>query len=235
MNKDEKKIRFNISSTSCMELMSHRKLQNIDLDECFTGNLICGSDKFFILNERSISSQALRLLDEAIDRGLKGLLELHESICDDIGQMWNQDLDAVGKRVKFEKIVEEPVAEGYTQWIGLRYYLWSNPYDKLAFWFYCKEGRFFFELTPVYPWALCEPEPDEIVIPFEEFMKNYKPILILEIPRERLIEWRRQTTRLMRLIMSNERRRQPRWLALRRHYRLLRIKRLMLTRHRQKS
>lgn len=89
-----------------------------------------------------------------------------------VGEKWNiwtNDLsDEVGED-------EEDVYQ--------QYWIWSSR--GFQTWIYQKDSKSFIELSPSYRWHYVEPLENEAVIPFEEFMKGYKPTVI-EITLEQL-------------------------------------------------
>ncbi|MFC5700574.1 hypothetical protein ACFPVX_04700 [Cohnella faecalis] len=82
-----------------------------------------------------------------------------------VGEKWNvwtNDLsDEVGED-------EEDVYQ--------EYWIWSSR--DFQTWVYQKDGKSYIELSPSYRWHYVEPIENEEVIPFEAFMKGYKPTVI---------------------------------------------------------
>ena len=72
----------------------------------------------------------------------------------------------------------------------------NNPlgvYPQYNSWFYNDEdGNIVFEITPFYPFHYETKKSHPDFITYKQFMKNYKPIVKMIIPKERFIEWNEQ-------------------------------------------
>lgn len=121
---------------------------------------------------------------------LKGLLELaldnklqlHKSINSDIGYLWNEYLQG-NKDDLFFKMNDD----GTKEWIGKDYLLWC-PSQGENTWIFNKDNRIFLEVTPGYKWHFSDIEEakknEKDYITYDEFIKNYKAIAIVEIDKE---------------------------------------------------
>lgn len=47
----------------------------------------------------------------------------------------------------------------------------------------------YLEISEKYPWLYTDPKPGEKYIPFTEYIHNYKPLLLQEIPEETVAYW----------------------------------------------
>ena len=89
-------------------------------------------------------------------------------------------------------------------------YLWiSNDHRQIRpyynSWMYNdKKGNIIFEITPFYPWF----DEDKIMgvqkIPYEEWIKGYKPIIKHIVPLQRLEEWMQQAKKMSEVLESNK-------------------------------
>jgi hypothetical protein len=136
----------------------------------------------------------------SLSQSLENKLRLHESISKDIGYLSNEYLqDKPG--LVCEKL------EGIDYWVGSKNALWStrqNMYPKLASWLYNDQnGNIIFEITPRYPWHFSEPKEGEDFIPYEEWIKSYKPVLIRAIPVEVARQWLEQANMILKKIEEN--------------------------------
>lgn len=110
---------------------------------------------------------------------------LHPSFYkNNIGYLWNDYMQ--GKKNK--KLVYKTGMEGYSYWVGEDYGLWGFSVLN-AVWLYNKEGHDYLEVTPFYQWYTRPRKPYGLYQTYSEFKKNYQPIIVLEIPREMLLEW----------------------------------------------
>lgn len=134
-----------------------------------------------------------------LEQALTSKLLLHESITQDIGYLWNQELqDKPGLTYQYK--------EGIKKWVGIDNHLWSTRSKdtlKLASWLYNDNNKnIIFEITPTYPWYLCEENyarnKFQSYIPYEEWIKNYKPLLIRIIPREIAQQWLNQAQEILK-------------------------------------
>lgn len=139
----------------------------------------------------------LRELQGSLEEILKGNLILHSSITRDIGYLWNEYLHDV-------ELPCETDSEGYAFWVGQKYLVWNAIRSHAATWLYEKDGKFWLEVTPGYPWHFSDPEEGEEFISYEEFMKNYKPIALFEVSRETLEEWLKKVNEFIPIVEAND-------------------------------
>jgi hypothetical protein len=140
------------------------------------------------------------LLENALNKKLK----LHKSITEDIGFLYNETTHQKNDSAdnKIHKI---------EHWNENDYSLWSPcvKYGNLQTWIYNNEaGDIIFEITPVYPYHYCDPEEEPNFIPYEEWMKDYKPFLIRTIPKDVAQQWLEQTKVLLKQITKNIKKRE---------------------------
>jgi hypothetical protein len=139
-----------------------------------------------------------------LKKAVKNKLKLHKSIIQDIGFLYNEESE--GKEGFFYTKLENR-----DYWIGNRSNLWSPVviYGNLQTWIYNNEaGDIIFEITPVYPYHYCDPEEEPNFIPYEEWMKDYKPFLIRTIPKDVAQRWLEQTKLLLKQIKKNIKKRE---------------------------
>lgn len=174
----------------------------IELNEALENVHCCyNADTFYINNlyKTSIASDFIRysleILKGLLAKALKNKLKLHRSITNDIGYLYNEELqDKPGLFYKTSK-------EGRKFWVGESYSLWNSSLDS---WIYNDErGNIIFEITPKYPWNYVEPKENEHYIPYEEWIKSYKPFLIRKIPIEVARQWLDQATSVLNKIEEN--------------------------------
>lgn len=140
---------------------------------------------------------ALRDLSGSIELCLNGGAVLHPSITKDIGYLWNEYLHDV-------ELPIETDSEGYSFWVGRKYLVWDSAKSKAASWLYEKDGKFWLEVTPGYPWHFPDSAEDEALISYEEFMKTYKPIALFEVSRETLEKWLKRVDELIPVVEAND-------------------------------
>lgn len=130
-------------------------------------------------------------------------LKLYPSIKNDLGYLWNEDSNAVVTNIPNEKL-EYRMVENTPRWVGEDFLLWSTPGSArppLSTWIYNNsQGEIIMEVTPSYSWHFDEPQLHEKFCSYEEFMKNYKPVLTRIIPPEIAKEWIKQSEYMLQMI-----------------------------------
>lgn len=107
-------------------------------------------------------------------------LPLEEYINADLGYSWNQNLHNTDIKTHEELKNEE-------NWKGTRYLMWGgNEFDT---WLYNQNNKIYLEITPGYPWHFIDPAGDEKFIPYDEWIKSYKPLFIIEIDKVTAQQW----------------------------------------------
>jgi hypothetical protein len=183
------------------------EMDNVAFDQvtCFEDVLIYfNNDKKYLLNTDCLHYSLYSLWD-MLSVALKNKFSLSESISCDLGYLWNEYLQNNIDNVNYEY----KVIENQKIWIGQEHLLWETAGSikpKLNTWIYNdKQGNIIFEITPSYYWKFIDSLADEQdYITYEEFIKNYKPLLIEKISKETAKEWIKKIDELMKIIESNE-------------------------------
>lgn len=139
--------------------------------------------------------EILEIFKIKLEKALTNKLKLHESIQMDVGFLLNE---FVQKRQALP-LLESGMG---TDWVGVVNLIWST--DKLATWLYSKDNKIFLEITPVYAWHLLEQKKTEQFYSYEEFIKNYKPIVIFEISKDLAQQWLMKIDEMLNFIQQNE-------------------------------
>jgi len=84
-----------------------------------------------------------------------------------------------------------------------KYYFVENPQHTFT-WLYEISGSFFIEITPLYPWEYCDPQPGEEYCTYEAFMASYKSILTIPLERADVERLYQQTSQLSDEILARE-------------------------------
>jgi hypothetical protein len=80
------------------------------------------------------------------------------------------------------------------------FWVWSSNKGPQTF-MYTSNGDLYLEIGQIYPWLYSDPEPnDPHYISYENFIKNYKPILVHEISPETVDQWLEQCNALLKEI-----------------------------------
>lgn len=123
--------------------------------------------------------------------------ELNKSIKKDIGYLWNEYLHK-----KKDDTLEYITIDNINRWVGEHYLLWESS-SKLAAWLYYRDGSIHLEITPVYKWHFTEPENEDNYISYDEFIKNYRPILTIKVDKDCAEQILKKTLELQSIIDKN--------------------------------
>ena len=145
-----------------------------------------------------LSSDSLRhnlqIFEHQLTKALHNELILHESLKDDIGYLYNQELQEK-PGLSYKKW------QGVDQWGGQDYMLWEGI---LVTWLYNNvEGSIILEATPVYPGNFMLPEEQETYQAYDEWIRNYSPYLIQTIPKKTAEKWLELTKKILAHIEEN--------------------------------
>jgi hypothetical protein len=150
----------------------------------------------YVLNTDFIH-EAMYKLRALLTKALANKLPLHKSIKKNIGYLWNEYLqDKPGFVYK--------TVDGFDYWVGQSNLLWNTPSTvkpETATWLYNdNNGSIILEITPTYPWHFVEPKEGEVKIPYEQWIMQYKPLIIRIIPREVAEQWLKQAQDLVAML-----------------------------------
>lgn len=192
-------LNFNLTNQETISFESKYTLETLlCCDEIY---VYFNADEVFLLNI-DCSHELITLKDMLIS-ALRNQLLLHNSITKDIGYLSNQEYHG---DPNLELIFN--AKEGQEFWVGRRYNLWETPGDvtpSLATWLYNNEkGEIILEITPNYPWHFSDPTPEENFIPYEQWIKDYKPFIIRTIPQEVAKRWLAQVEHLIEVFEKKE-------------------------------
>ena len=139
-------------------------------------------------------------LADNLKKALNRELLLHFSITKDLGYLRNQNLcnDIILPTYSFP--------DGGTRWVGYLYFLWQSNAHFDSWIYNAHDGSIIFEVTPFYPYMYCEPEEEPDYIPYEEWIKTYKPYFITTLSRETAEKWLEQAEHIINIIERNQKR-----------------------------
>ena len=147
-----------------------------------------------------LNFELLEMLNDVIHNNLV----LDESITKSLGYYQAQIYE--NSRCKHLKYITGE--DGDLYWVGGKHNLFDFAYAyQQETWLYNdKEGKIWFELSPVYPWFFADSEEGETVIPFRQWLKNFKPYVVRKISKETAKQWVKQLQDLLKVIEENDKR-----------------------------
>ena len=165
---------------------------------CDTPLSFCSNDICYGLETVNVKS-CMAVFAEQLTKALENKLRLDKTIKQDIARLWNIEEYYFHNGLGHVPEFKYEMTQGFSkpQWVGYKNAILSAmPSNALGTWLYNDdEGNIIFEIAPIYPWFSYDPKTEPVpegFIPFEEFMKNYKPTLIRKIPVEVARKWAEQ-------------------------------------------
>ena len=191
-------IKFIIDNTKYLTLKMMGPVEEIYLFDDIT-IVYHDARKQYVLYTKDFVCEALRGFESVLKLAIKNQFVLHESIQKDIGYLWNEYLEEKEEQHNF---VEKSL-EGIIYWVGGKHHLFQSKFKEYDTWLYNKDGEIYLEITPYYQWHFDEPQKNENFIPYEEFIKNYKPLVILKIDKGQAEEWLKIVSNLVIIAEKN--------------------------------
>ncbi len=191
-----KKFELKISPKEFVILKSCTSIEKLFLFDEITIVFIEGEEEYLLCND--FIKESLDRLKLFLKQALKNLKFLDSSLNQDIGYMWNEVLQ--------DKL---PYKVNEELWVGLCFSLWEGGDDKKHFatWLYNDpDGNIVMHITENYPWHFRKKGESENYISYNEFIRNYKPILIRIIPHQVARQWLAQCEYLLATVRENEQR-----------------------------
>lgn len=176
-----------------------------ELDCCYEAQIIFLQDsKKNILSKDAVHNNMI-ILSNLLTKALSNKLQLHKSITEDIGYIYNQYSDYLcNDKSKVQNNFGYTKLEGRDIWAGNKYNLWNSA---LTSWIYNDaDGSIIFELTPMYPENFFYTKKKPQKIPYQEWIKDYRPYLITKIPHNIAQQWLAQANAILNQIDENVKR-----------------------------
>ncbi|MBI2774575.1 hypothetical protein HYX58_01070 [Candidatus Dependentiae bacterium] len=85
---------------------------------------------------------------------------------------------------------------------SMNFSVWSLPAGKAQTYMYTSQNKLYLEIGVFYRWHYIERTDADIdYIPYEDFIKNYKPILVDEVTNEMASNWMQQCESLLKQLV----------------------------------
>lgn len=191
-------VTFTLNDTEKIVIELENSIE--DLDCCTEAPIVFLHDsKKVILSTNSVQNN-MTILKNLLIKALSNKLQLHKSIQEDIGYLYNQYSDYLcNEKSQVQDTFGYTKLEGRDIWAGNKYNLWNSD---ITSWIYNDvDGSIIFELTPAYPENFYYTKSQ--TIPYQEWIKSYKPYLIEKIPHDVAQQWLDQANALLKQIDKN--------------------------------
>lgn len=202
-----KELIFKLSESEFIKIITKNNNDFSEADLCCTELLVyfINEHKQILVGQQSLS-EIFEPFITCFKKAIGGNLQLHESLKRNLGFMQNQYYqDKTG-------FIRVPTSNGSsTYWVGFDYEICSAVDDvnlHVSTWLYNDtSGNIILEITKDYPWhfILLDGEPEDLdFVTYDEFMKDYKPLIHRVIPRDVAIAWLEQAMEVYRGFFSSE-------------------------------
>ncbi len=158
-------IDFVLNDTSIMKISSHMLIEQLSCCDDVVMILLI-NNKDYLLSTNTLHNN-MYVLKNALKKALENQLQLHPSIMQDIGYLYNQMLQF---KPTNPVLVYEP-----DYWVGLNNLLWNS---ELATWLYNDiDGNIILHITPLYPgnWTDIQFDDEANEIAYAKWIAQYKP------------------------------------------------------------
>ena len=163
-------------------------------------------DKIDVLIGKETADEIFEPFITCLKKSIEGKLRLHESLTQNLGIMQNEYYQ--NKPGFFQ--VPTPNSSS-TYWVGFNYDLFSSFGDGITpvtTWLYNdKDNNIILEVTKDYRWHFMQledaPEKSEFIA-YEDFMKDYKPLIHRTIPRDIAVKWLKDVMKIHKSLFISE-------------------------------
>ena len=194
------KIIFQINSTDCIEV--RRECDQCDMHDIYALDMVDlflhnATGRYLVYYYDSLT-EAINQLHDYLRKALNNELA-YKVETKSIGLLWNEYLhkkdEAYKHRDKLQKkgLMVDIVDNS---WSGEGRLMWSTPQDYDT-WMYNDGDHIVIEVTPVYGSNLSNKRAKGYY-PYQEFVRNFKPIAVYALSHERAAEWLAQTEQLIK-------------------------------------
>jgi hypothetical protein len=159
-------------------------------DEKSLITLLTGQTKIILSD--GIFKEDMYMFKDRLQKALLGVLGLDKSI-KDIGYAYNQYSHTICME-------NSPVKDNFlhqdSYWIGVKYQIWAS--ELCVTWIYNDgQANITFEVTPFYPFMHLGAEMKQNYIPYEKWIKDYKPCVIKKLSKKVAEKWLNQINELI--------------------------------------
>lgn len=205
-----KELVLQLSDLESIKIISN---DDIDFNEM---NICCDEIKAYFINKyklrvgQDVAGDFFESFIKKLKKVINNKLQLNESLTKNLGFMQNEYYHEPSRdKPGFVKILSKSGESKF--WVGLNYQIWetfadANPY--VSTWIYNDDNEnIIFEVTKNYKWHFTILEgisEDPEFINYEEFMKDYKPLIHRVIPHNLAVQWLEQVMNVYRDFFSTE-------------------------------
>lgn len=174
-------------------IKSEVPLENINYYSDASFFLISNAEKTIFFKDSL--KYGIEILHIMLNKALNNDLQLHNSIKQDIGYLYNEEIQ------NKEGLFYEQL-EGRKFWVGRNYHLWG--YNHLTTWLYnSSNADIILEVTPIYPGSFSDQKKAAQKISYNDWLINYKPYLLKILSKNTAQQWLEQTQNILNQIKYN--------------------------------
>lgn len=200
------KLILKLSENELIKILTVDHINFNKVDFCYgeiQAYFVSGKEVPLCIGEETASSFFISFINN-FKKAIDNELQLHESLTRNLGILYNEyHQDQPG----FFMVSSQDGSSKY--WVGANYSVWSTyntTKSMLTSWLYNdSEGNIIFEITKNYKWSTCPDDPqDPDFMTYEDFMKDYKPLIHRAIHRDIAVQWLEEVIKVHRSLFSSE-------------------------------
>jgi len=173
---------------------------------------LCTNLKIYFQNQSTLcidtneAGEIFRSLISHLEKAVDNKLQLHESLTQNIGFMYNEYFD---NRLESMMVYSEDKSKKH--WVMYDYKMWSGSTtdinNRITTWLYNdKDGNIILEMTKTYSWFYIQDSDIKRsdFVYYEDFIKDYKSLAYCIISQEIATSWLKQAKKLLQIFAENE-------------------------------
>jgi len=184
-----KEFIFKLTEFESIEITPSNKIDFENMYLCTNLEILLKSKDQLLIGKESLG-ESFRSFISHLTKAINCELQLHESLTENLGFIYNEYFDDVPK-----SMMEVDANDSKSSWVIYNYQMWSAIDDanfRTATWLYNDHnGNIILTVTKTYPWFYIKDgdveRPDFIY--YEDFIRDYKPLFTHIIPKERAMQW----------------------------------------------
>lgn len=201
MKKHINKIAFSINEKEKIVLSIDDSLNETSC--CYDGLIsLIQQGKVTLLSDDDVLDN-MRVFAVLLERVLINSLLLDSSL-DDVGYVYNQYCDFLWSKESSMTIDDFFYENGDKDkdWVGMRYYLWAGG-NSVTWLYNNQDGEIILNVSSFYPFIHAGTNEEPNYIPYQEWIKGYKPYFTTVISKDLATQWLQQANEIIQQIEAN--------------------------------